>query len=422
MVLIVPGAVLALALGPASARAQERLHPRLEAQAELAPIEILSLDNEAIGSATFQSHNQKVVANARGIFTAHVRTRNQAYTAQAWRLSWSQDGGRTFATLFEATHATNPPVLETDAAGNVYLVCVDFERGRGHLYRFLAAEHYLDPEVTSIPGAAAGKYAMRLDEPRARLYFFAHNGSFHTVALDGEVQARVELIKPGPHAELQYPLLALDGDGRLHAAWTTQKDGEYLYWSIHHMLSEDGGASWRRLDGEELELPVVADDTGPTLGIVPPDELGVHTWLANVLARAGKLHFLYEAQTSPPRQHYVRYDIASAERDVDLQPRFGGETIALLGLDGFFAADPQDEDVLYCVGNDMGHLVCLKSTDRGATWQDHARSEQAYRLYSIGGYRWTHAGWILGTFTDDAGAKDPTERSSKVYFFRIRAE
>ena len=39
------------------------------------------LDAEATGYATFQSHNQKVVANAHGIFTTHIRSRNEAFTA-----------------------------------------------------------------------------------------------------------------------------------------------------------------------------------------------------------------------------------------------------------------------------------------------------------------------------------------------------
>ncbi|MFH1265195.1 MAG: hypothetical protein ABIK89_05665, partial [Planctomycetota bacterium] len=55
----------------------------------LAAVELVSIDDEAVGYATFQSHNQKVVWNRRGIFTTHIRTRNEPYTAQTWRLSRS---------------------------------------------------------------------------------------------------------------------------------------------------------------------------------------------------------------------------------------------------------------------------------------------------------------------------------------------
>src|SRR5688572_33371040 len=101
--------VLTAAIGGAADRALTR-------------IELTCVDPAATGYGTFQSHNQKVVANRRGIFMTHIRTRNEPYTAQQWRLSWSRDGGRTFETLYEATHATNPAVLETDDAENVYLI------------------------------------------------------------------------------------------------------------------------------------------------------------------------------------------------------------------------------------------------------------------------------------------------------------
>ena len=63
----------------------------------LTEVELSCVDDEAVGYATFQSHNQKVISNGHGIFITHIRTRNQAYTAQTWRLSRSTDGGRTFS-------------------------------------------------------------------------------------------------------------------------------------------------------------------------------------------------------------------------------------------------------------------------------------------------------------------------------------
>ena len=141
-------------------------------------VEIARIDGEATGYATFQSHNQKIVANRNGIFTAHIRSRNEEYTAQEWRLSRSVDGGETFAVVYEATHATNPPVLETDREGNIYLMRVDFVDGNAYLYRFAAADDYAEPVVTTVPGGAAGKYSMFLDQGRKQLYFFSHNNNF----------------------------------------------------------------------------------------------------------------------------------------------------------------------------------------------------------------------------------------------------
>ena len=386
-------------------------------------VELVCVDDEAHGYATFQSHNQKVVANRHGIFMTHIRTRNEAYTAQMWRLSRSTDGGATFSTIHEATDATNPPVIETDSAGNVYLVRPDFVDGNAYLYRFLAANDFRDPAVTPIPKGSAGKYAMALDEERRQLYYFAHNNTFHVVGLDGEARRSLQLLEAGANAVLQYPQLSMTPDGALHAAWTTQKHGEYMYWDIHHMYSPDAGKTWRNLDGSALLPPVVADDTGPATRISLDDEFDSHTWLSNFAVKDGKLHFVYLAQTQPPRQHYVRYDIATGRRDVHRQPEFRGDDLQVHGLDGFFATRADRAGTpLYCIGEHEGHVVCLVSRDNGETWHDYAKSEKTFNVYSLGGCRRiTDDGYIIGSFTDQNGSSLTLERKSRVYFLKIKA-
>jgi hypothetical protein len=170
---------------------------------------------------------------------------------------------------------------------------------------------------------------------------------------------------------------------------------------------------------------MVSDDTGPALRISLDDEFQLHTWLSSFFAKRGKVHFLYLAQGQPPRQHYMRYDIATGRRDVDLQPEFQGQSMRILSLDGFFAsrADRPDSP-LYCIGHDGGRVTCLVSRDNGQSWHDHARSEQSFdNLYALGGCReLSDDGWILGTFTDTVGKNLTTDRTSKVWFLKIRAE
>lgn len=384
----------------------------------LTVIETVCVDDQATGYATFQSHNQKVVSNRNGIFIAYLRTHNESYTAQQWRLSRSTDGGKTFVTVYEATHATNPPVLETDEEDNLYLVRPDFLDGNAYLYRFLAADQYAQPVISTIPNGSAGKYCLLYDPARRQLYYFAHNNTFHILGLDGAVRRSVTLLQAGPEAVLQYPLLSRDRDGTLYAAWTTQAHGRYLYWNIHTMLSRDGGETWQKLDGSPLELPVVADQHGPADCLILEDEFEVHTWLSSFMAKNGKLHFIYQAQTQPPRQHYVRYDLAMARRDLDLWPEFRGEQIALGGLDGFLASRSDQPDFpLYGILSSQGRLGCLASDDNGATWYDYARSEETFHPYAIGGCREvTSDGYIIGSFTDNPPGRDP-----RVMFFKIRA-
>lgn len=383
----------------------------------LAPIALTRVDAEATGYATFQSHNQKLVETRHGLFAAYIRTRNADFTAQTWRLVRSTDGGRTFSTLYEAVHATNPPTLEADSRGNLYLIRVDLVSGDAALYIFQAERRFRDPRIILLPGGAAGKYAACLDERRNSLYFLAHSGRFFRVGLPEGAVERIELIKDGPDAHLQYPSLALDEAGRLHAAWTTVRRGEYLYWDIHHMLSEDGGHTWHNMGGGELDLPVVADQHGRALRITRDDEFAIHTWLSGFATAGGKAHFVYLAQSKPARQRYLRYDIATGKLEVDTSDTLRGGRIHIQSLDGLLTTD---RGKLYCVGGDGGRLACLVSFDNGTTWREHARSEQRFTLYAIGGPRQAaRSGEVIGMFTDYVEEAEGAARKPMVYFFRI---
>jgi hypothetical protein len=136
----------------------------------------------------------------------------------------------------------------------------------------------------------------------------------------------------------------------------------------------------------------------------------------------GKVHFLYLAQTQPPREHYVRYDLKTAKRDRDVSPEFKGETISLRGLDGFFATVASRQgSPLYCVSRDAAssRIACLMSLDNGESWHDHAVSDRIANPYAIGGAREVAGdGSVIGSFTDQVGPEG-SPGGAKVYFFRI---
>ncbi len=404
-------------------------------------IETTLVDAEAISGGTYQSHNQKVVRNRRGIFMTHLRSRNEAYTAQQWRLSWSRDEGRTFATLYESTDATNPPVIETDSNDDLYVGRPDFVDRNAYLYRFRARDDYRNPTVTPIPEGSGGKYAMMLDEPRGRLYWISHNRTFCRLDLAGRVQIAGQLFKPDSrHAVIGYPHLCLDAEGTLHAAWTTvmvpaPRPVKPIYWDIHYMRSSDGGTTWSTMAGAPVAVPVAADNSGPTDRITLDDEYGVSNWLANMRLHDGKAHFFYLARTEPNRQHAMRFDLATGRREVDHhQASLKGETLALAGLDGFFAADPRQIDgPLYCIAREVRgfRIACLISRDGGDTWHDYAISPkfrdgddaEFHQPYAVGGCRdITPDGYIIGSFTELAGSEIAPMRGGKVWFFKIKAE
>src|SRR5262249_20338825 len=76
------------------------------------PVVTTTVDSDAVAGATFQSHNQKVVANAYGIFMTHTHKQQccnslnscvdappascpDANFTSTWRLSRSVNGGAT---------------------------------------------------------------------------------------------------------------------------------------------------------------------------------------------------------------------------------------------------------------------------------------------------------------------------------------
>ena len=431
--------------GPYVAETEELVYATVREMLPTPSIEVTLVDPNAIAYAVFQAHNQKVVHNRHGIFITYIKKSNATYTAQHWRLAQSTDGGATFKIVYESTDPTNPPVLETDAEGNIYLACPNFENNNAYLYFFRAGRYNEAPRITTIPGGAAGKFAMMLDAPRQQLYHFAHNESFHVLALDGTVRIQHRLFCEGKNGQIQYPSLALDADGTLYAAWTTQKHGVYLYRSIHWMLSRDAGATWEKADGTKLTLPIIADDTGPADRITLDDEFDVHTWLSSFLSHGGKLHFVYWAQADrlshgkdmksgpragePLRQRYVRLDPASGKIEVDIPWIFAGRVFANVSDGSLLAsrlADPSAPLYLVSAIEDRSRLACLVSKDNRATWRDFALGATTYPTltYCVGGAReLTPDGCIIGTFAGiSADAIEKTyygDNTGSIYFYKI---
>ena len=393
----------------------------------LVEIETTLIDQDATPFGTFQSHNQNIVQNRNGIFLTYIRSRNEDYTAQHWRLMRSTDEGQTFSVVYEATDTTSAPAMETDEQDNLYLYRPNWVHGRGYLYRFLAEDHYRTPIVTEFElKSASGKYSMAYDRRRKTLYVAQNPFWFAALSTDGSVLRKTKLWSSGERANLEYPQLSLAADGTIHLAWTTNVHGKYWYRGIHHMQSPDAGANWRRMDGTQVQQPVTPDDPGVAQQISQTDEDDYHTWLANFTTKQGKVHFVYatlELEDSELKyMNYLRYDGATGRRDVHHTPEFRGEKIALAKSSGFFATSAAGDAPLFCVMADNDRIACLASVDQGRSWTDYARGETNYTgAYAISGCRETSRGYILGSFTDRQQRTGDPLRQSAVYFFRIKA-
>ena len=393
----------------------------------LVEIETTLIDDDATPFGTFQSHNQNMVENRNGIFLTYIRSRNEDYTAQTWRLMRSTDGARTFSVVYEATDTTSAPAIETDTHDNLYLYRPNWVNRRGYFYRFLADDDYRSPTVTDfgLP-SASGKYSMMYDSHRKTFYVAQNPFWFAVLSADGRVLRKTKLWSRGKRANVEYPHLSLAADGTIHLAWTTNVHGKYWYHSVHHMQSPDAGAHWQRMDGTALQAPLQADDPDSAQQVSQTAENDDHTWLANFTAKQGKVHFVYATldvdSSNFKYMNYLRYDAATGRRDVYTTPEFRGETIALNKSSGFFATSAAAQTPLFCVMAADNRIACLASVDQGRTWKDYARGETQYTgAYAISGCRETSRGNILGSFTDRHQPTGDPLRRSAVYCFRIKA-
>jgi len=387
----------------------------------LEPIEITTIDPTVHSYATFGSYNQHVVQNQNGIFLTYKKTQVDEAGNGLWRIYISRDGGKSFGSIGEASNSNKPPVLETDSAGNIYLA-TGYDSSMLCVYQ--PSNNYSNPKCVSIPESPSGKFALYYDAKRSQLYYFSHSAHFSifdtNLNLKAHYQFGVAMDTPSLHAYWQYPLLTMDENGNLYAAWTTQKVDQYLYWSIHTAVSPDGGYSWTKLNKSPLSLPITPDETGPTDRITLDDEFSSHTWLKNLLAKNGKLYFPYITQSSKPRYHFTRYDLSTGNKDQDIP--WNGETLDLSELHGFCASKASDPNFpIYCASRGLnGNLNITVTYDQGATWHDYATGKDPTdtNIWSVSGYREiTSDNYLIGTYTNQNNAN---VNQSSARFFRVK--
>jgi hypothetical protein len=374
--------------------------------------------------STFQSHNQKVLENAHGIFITYITS----FSPASWHLMRSTDGGVTFQPVCEATYTTKAPAIETDEYGNIYMIHSENDESFGspaYFYRFDAAAGFPISASSQIPNGSAGKFTTFFDRGRDQIYLFTFWDSptqnFFALDRSGNVLYSHALTQPGSYARIQYPHLRMDGFD-LYAAWTTQDlgSGTPNYRSIHFMRSGDGGHFWQTAGGANLVIPVVADDTGPTSMVSLADEVSVNTWLSNFIVDGSGIHFMYYAASPLDREHYVRFSKSTGSCDINLYPAWEAGDSSIASLDGFFVARP--DGILFAAAHDRSsRLAVFLSDDGGVTWLDYALSEpleENYAHYSIGGCREvTPSGRIMGTFTK----QNMVGGLHEVFFFSVDA-
>lgn len=395
---------------------------------------ITTVDDEVTGFGTFQSHNQKAVETADGIFMTYAKT---PFDGAEWRLLRSVDRGRTFDSIWESVNSTHPPAIEAGADGAIFLAHGDEATGAAYFYRLLPATSFTPEAIATIDGAHAQKFSLLLDERRGQLYYAAYTGPnirFITLDLTGGVIADLLLTGGETVARPSYPRMVLS-DGMLYVAWSSDRIGgdNNDYYSIHAVRSSDGGATWVNFAGASLTPPFIGDHDGNTTEITLPWERPCTTWLTAFAVTDHKAHFFFLAAPNASvractlRRHVVRYerfDLPTGTRDVikeEFQP--GGVQFDNPGgyyLNGFFATAPRERALYLTSQTTDNRLAIVASEDEGVTWRLVSRTAPLDdHLYAIGGQRHvTSDGRVVGSFTHDS--LRPAAESSAVRFFQAR--
>ena len=370
--------------------------------------------------ATFQSHNQKVVANSKGIFLTYY----VAKKPDTWRLVRSVDGGRTFKTVYESnTEKTRAPAMETDEKNHIYLTHPASDHRKTRFLRFTESNGYTGPDIAKTCDAAgsASKYAMAYDRPRGRFYHATQWGVFMAIDKSGSLRGKRELFRGGgpTGSGPAYPHLFVDAAGVVHYALTTaDRHGKIPYETIRYLKSTDGARTWRTMVGKPIKTPTSCEPNGPATMVNLPDEVKESTWLAVMHVKDGKVHFAYRAGTHR-RRHYMRFDGRTGKREID-RADWKGKKIRLLGGDSaLFASNPRIRRgplVAVSRGHD-GRVAALISRDNGSSWQDYATSSTKFSsIYALGGCRQITAdGKVIGTFSGVQSGG-----GWKIYFFQIK--
>ncbi len=367
--------------------------------------------------ATFQSHNQRVVANSHGIFMSWLQTWSGAGSENGIvRVARSTDGGKTFQTLLDQPIIGHyPGTVETDNAGNVYvfITSLDWKNASGYanarMFKFTPEANFLNPTYATLSGGGSDKFTSAYDAERNQLYYVQGDASlngvnkFFTISTAGTVTSVKDVTKTGQVAYPHYPHLQA-ADGKLLLAWTnTALANSSGYYDVRFLVSQDGGQTWLGRSGP-VALPVVADENGPSFAVLDAAErtVGGYRWLAGIHVQAGKLHFTYGSQS---QMWYKRFDWAAKAMDRTVGPGVTGGTTTLQMTSSFFTGSGTPGARIFLTSGTTGNRIgTLQSDDNGTTWKHYALSD-AYQpagyLYAIaGGRRPAPDGSVIGAVTD----------------------
>ncbi len=346
----------------------------------------LELDNGIVSTgltSIIDSESTVVATSDNRVAIAFIAIKQGGQSSIGYTISL--DGGATFGAPAEIVSpgmnaVSSDPVVATDAANNVYLVWIGFQRDFAgnafdmHVYvaRSPAGSTSFGPpvEVTDPPGVTDGEF----DKPWITtladgtvIVTFAEDlemgGPFMLARStdNGMTWSETPVVDDGQYHNLGYPCVSPE-TGRLYVTYLTANVGGY---EINVRWSDDGGITFN--PGDETTV----SEAGMTPAFQDP----------TCVASGDNLWVAYgRAQNPFPGQGLPILDNVVVARSTDRGQTVADRIDALAVCDGPKFLLPQltfaggtTLDLVYLTGDqdiDMnGGLRWSRSTDNGATWQ-----------------------------------------------------
>jgi len=403
-------------------------------------LHLRTIDNETAAYGTFQSHNQKIVENQYGIFASFEKYESEGNRTDVNCLYRSVDGGASWFPLFTITRGAKPYCVETDEAGNIFLIGPNWNDNTSWLYIFYAEDDFSAETMLSVNlrfCSGPGKYASYYVPETKLLWYVTYSGEMFIIDLEdirnpvmrGEKTADFGTAKLGLRNIItyktvdciQYPSFYwTPEDHTMHLVWTTADLAVYHYRSIQYIRTRDNGETWQNMSGETLAVPINASTApagleGRATKITDDAEDNRITWLQNFIVKNGRAHFIYRVADNSANgldqtgagelgMHYKVYDVNSGAVLIDrLAENFwgSGSDFPVNSLDGVFSTDRANNKIFY-VSYYGNTVMALVTRDGGESWQGLWQQEidgEFYGIYALGGAREVFNGRVIGSFT-----------------------
>lgn len=258
-------------------------------------LHLIPLERQATPYAFFNPNMRHIARNSKGVLVSVLVSRSLAFDDQVVRIIYFTPDLSFSQVVYEAHTLGINPVITASSSGEFHALMFTGTSELTSLYWSDITQNKT-PVSHAFTTTGEGKYASAWDDVNRILYLTGQTGKLRKFNGDASSMTETQAVSNqiGIGNELEYPALHVDGSGTLHWFWVTITGNNFHYRSIQYMYSEDLGGSFKKPgSASTLTQPVIPDESGSSLALLPSLELGDNTFMNSSLVDSTHLHILY---------------------------------------------------------------------------------------------------------------------------------